>query len=294
MGCESNASPTGKRGRDAEDEVYLDNFHSQKRYLSEVMASSLNGLNFGESLVEHLMESPASSEGICNSRDDVSLQYSPMSEDFDDARYAESPFNSTAAQADSMPTSPVSPYRYQRPLSASSSTAPTTSHSSLGCNLAAVSCSPSRQRNSDSEGRLPSSPSDICYPADLRRAALMRALQMRSQPQAIETSSFLAREPLQDIEPEEHSYSSMESLNDERDYQSLQQETNPLLEQCPSTIMPERELNQRSSCRALDMNEKGNELGEGVYERKGDEKSVLVYSRRSLLGGHVKSGIDFK
>ncbi|KAK9161708.1 hypothetical protein Syun_008049 [Stephania yunnanensis] len=254
------------------------------------MASSLNGLNFGESLVEHLMESPARFEGMCNSsfRDDLSFQYSPMSEDFDDARYAESPFNSITAQADSMPTSPVSPNRNQRPLSA-----PTTSHSSLGCNLAAVSCSPSRQRNSDSEGRLPSSPSDICYPADLRRAALMRALQMRSQPQAVETSSCLGREPPQDIEPEEHTYSCLESLDDERDYQSPPQETNPLLEQCPSTIMPERELNRRSSCRALDMNEKDEASGEGVlYERNGDEKNVLVYSRKSLLGGHVKSGID--
>lgn len=33
------ASPNGKRGRDPEDEVYLDNFHSHKRYLSEVCIS---------------------------------------------------------------------------------------------------------------------------------------------------------------------------------------------------------------------------------------------------------------
>lgn len=44
MGSESNSgtssssisSPCGKRGRDPEDEVYVDNLHSHKRYLSEV------------------------------------------------------------------------------------------------------------------------------------------------------------------------------------------------------------------------------------------------------------------
>ena len=46
MGSDSNAvpsaststpsTPNGKRSRDLEDEVYLDNLHSQKRYLSEV------------------------------------------------------------------------------------------------------------------------------------------------------------------------------------------------------------------------------------------------------------------
>lgn len=32
----SSSSPSGKRTRDPEDEVYLDNLRSQKRYLSEV------------------------------------------------------------------------------------------------------------------------------------------------------------------------------------------------------------------------------------------------------------------
>ena len=30
------STPNGKRSRDPEDEVYLDNLHSHKRYLSEV------------------------------------------------------------------------------------------------------------------------------------------------------------------------------------------------------------------------------------------------------------------
>lgn len=33
-------SPSGKRSRDPEDEVYIDNLHSHKRYLSEVFLFS--------------------------------------------------------------------------------------------------------------------------------------------------------------------------------------------------------------------------------------------------------------
>ncbi|KAB2003289.1 hypothetical protein ES319_D11G121500v1 [Gossypium barbadense] len=68
MGPESTSSstpsPNGKRGRDPEDEVYLDNLRSHKRYLSEIMASSLNGLTVGDPLPEYLLESPARSEGM--------------------------------------------------------------------------------------------------------------------------------------------------------------------------------------------------------------------------------------
>lgn len=72
MGLESSSATTststpsqsGKRSRDPEDEVYLDNLHSHKRYLSEIMASSLNGLTVGDSLPDNLMESPARSEGV--------------------------------------------------------------------------------------------------------------------------------------------------------------------------------------------------------------------------------------
>ncbi|KAH1081211.1 hypothetical protein J1N35_020972 [Gossypium stocksii] len=68
MGPESTSSstpsPNGKRSRDPEDEVYLDNLRSHKRYLSEIMASSLNGLTVGDPLPEYLLESPARSEGM--------------------------------------------------------------------------------------------------------------------------------------------------------------------------------------------------------------------------------------
>ncbi|KAI9104296.1 hypothetical protein K1719_022868 [Acacia pycnantha] len=59
-GSSSTPSPVSKRARDPEEEVYLDNFHSQKRYLSEIMASSLNGLTVGDSLPDNLLESLAS------------------------------------------------------------------------------------------------------------------------------------------------------------------------------------------------------------------------------------------
>ncbi|KAI4365710.1 hypothetical protein MLD38_021674 [Melastoma candidum] len=53
----STPSASSKRSRDPEDEVYLDNLHSSKRYLSEIMASSLNGITAGRE--ENLSESPA-------------------------------------------------------------------------------------------------------------------------------------------------------------------------------------------------------------------------------------------
>lgn len=179
MGSESapssSSSPSGKRSRDVEDEVYIDNLHSHKRYLSEIMASSLNGLTVGDPPPENLMESPARSESSLYSsfRDDISLQYSPMSEDLDDSRYCETQLNSCSSQPDSVPTSPVSPCRNQRTPNGFSSIAMTSF---------SITSSQPRQRGNDSEGRFPSSPSDICHSADLRRAALLRSVQMRTQP----------------------------------------------------------------------------------------------------------------
>lgn len=42
----STGNGGGKRGRDPEDEVYLDNLHSSKRYLSEVLFFLLAMDNF--------------------------------------------------------------------------------------------------------------------------------------------------------------------------------------------------------------------------------------------------------
>ncbi|XP_072953866.1 uncharacterized protein [Typha angustifolia] len=178
--CSTTASPNGKRGRDPEEEVYIDNLHSHKRYLSEIMASSLNGLSVGDSLADNLMESPARSESISYPRDEIASQYSPMSEDSDDCRYSDTPLNTTVAQSDVMsnPTSPVSPHRYQKPLGGFSSANPCSLPS---CSLSSVVCSHPR-RGSDSEGRFPSSPNDMCHVPDLRRAALLRSVQMRTQP----------------------------------------------------------------------------------------------------------------
>ncbi|KAJ6710570.1 hypothetical protein OIU74_011438 [Salix koriyanagi] len=104
--------------------------NSHKRYLSEIMASSLNGLTVGDPLQENLMESPA--------RDELSLQYSPMSEDFDDSRFCETPVNSCSPQSESLPGSPVSPYRQQRSHCGFSSAPYSSSFSSHGCSVVSL------------------------------------------------------------------------------------------------------------------------------------------------------------
>lgn len=231
----TSASPSGKRSRDPEDEVYVDNLHSHKRYLSEIMASSLNGLTVGDDpLPENLMYSPARSESMFYPRDDMSLQYSPMSEDLDDCRYYENHMN----MSDSLPTSPVSPYRYQRHPSVFSCGPPTTS---FPLHAPTVSPSAPRQRGSDSEGRFPSSPSDICHSADLRRAALMRSVQMRTQPPPPSPYElpFAGQEP-----------SYMKSLVDEKEYQ-IEDVCNSL-----SMLGPE---NREKSCRVLSLKLKGDD-----------------------------------
>ncbi|XP_020235504.1 uncharacterized protein LOC109815254 [Cajanus cajan] len=230
-GSPSASSPSAKRTRDPEEEVYLDNLRSHKRYLSEIMASSLNGLTVGDSLPDNLMESPARSEGMFSFRDDMSLQYSPMSEDSDDLRFCETPVHSCSSQPDSLPSSPVSPHRYQKPQNALlSSAAPSSSsnasHSSTVCT---VSCPQPhsqpqpqpRQRGSDSEGRFPSSPSDICHSADLRRAALLRSVQMRTQSPgsaSLDLPFGSNQEHAPSIDSEERSCSCMKSLVDGREY----------------------------------------------------------------------------
>ncbi|GFQ02453.1 hypothetical protein PHJA_002389200 [Phtheirospermum japonicum] len=229
MGLEGNSATTSpspsspsasvKRGRDPEDEVYVDNLHSHKRYLSEIMASSLNGLTVGDTLSENLMDSPVRSESMMPSlRDELSVQYSPMSEDSDDSRYYESSINTCPSQPESAPTSPVSPHRGQKPLSTYIATSPVTSyHCNNNNNSSAMSQQP-RQRGSDTEGRFPSSPSDICHSSDLRKTALLRSVQMRAQPLG---SSALSpgREPgNNNIEGEEPTCSYMKLDGDERGY----------------------------------------------------------------------------
>jgi len=182
----------------------------------------------------------------------MSLQYSPMSEDFDDSRFCETPINACSPQSESLPGSPVSPYRYQRPLCGFSSAPYSSSFSSHGCS---VTSSQHRQRGSDSEGRFPSSPSDICHSADLRRAALLRSVQMRTQPTG--SSSFelpfgSGQEPGSNMEAEERPCSYMKSLVEEREYP---------LEECSSMSISEPEFNEEKACRVLNMNIKGNDSG---------------------------------
>lgn len=256
MGSETNSpapSPTGKRNRDPEDEVYVDNLHCHKRYLSEMMASSLNGLTVGDTIHETIMDSPARSENMFYLRDEMSLQYSPMSEDLDDARYYETPMSACSSQSESRPTSPVSPYRY-KPGGAFCSSPPSTSQPySNGCTVLPASSSQPRQRGSDNEGRFPSSPSDICHSGDLRKAALLRSVQMRAQPSC--TSAFDGVTPGQELmqigESETRPCSYMKPLDDERDYR---------IDRCSSSMgSPEPEFEHGKPSTALTISkEEGN------------------------------------
>lgn len=235
-------SPSGKRNRDPEDYVYIDNLHSHKRYLSEMMASSLNGLTVGDAVPEAIMDSPARSDNnMFYLRDEMPSQYSPMSEDLDDARFCESPMSACSPQSESRPTSPVSPYRYKPATFCYSP--PSTSQPSNGCSVLHAPSSQPRQRGSDSEGRFPSSPSDICHSGDLRKAALLRSVQMRAQPSCPSSSFDLGftpgLEPMQNVESESRSCSYMKPVDDERES----------IDRC--SLEPEFE--QGMSCRALDM-----------------------------------------
>ncbi|BBH06577.1 hypothetical protein Prudu_018269 [Prunus dulcis] len=243
----SSPSPSGKRA-----EILKMRFTSTISTRTSVTSASLNGLTVGDPLPENLMESPARSETMFYPRDEMSLQYSPMSDDSDDSRFCENPINTCSSQPDSVPSSPVSPYRYQRPLTGFPSTCSSTSQSSNGCTVTNFNCSQPRQRGSDSEGRFPSSPSDICHSADLRRAALLRSVQMRTQPFAPPSDDMAfssGQEPVSNIEAEERSCPYMKSLVDEREY--------PIAE-CSSMGISEPDFKQEKSCRMLDMDEKGN------------------------------------
>ncbi|KAL3652912.1 hypothetical protein CASFOL_002593 [Castilleja foliolosa] len=214
----SSPSASVKRGRDPEDEVYVDNLHSHKRYLSEIMASSLNGLTVGDTLSENLMDSPVRSENMMHSlRDELSVPYSPMSEDSDDSRYYESSLNTCPSQPESAPTSPVSPYRGQKPLNTYIASSPTTSYPCNNNSSTAMS-QQSRQRGSDTEGRFPSSPSDICHSSDLRKTALLRSVQMRTHPLGSSALSPGRESGNINIEGEESTCSYMKLDGDERGY----------------------------------------------------------------------------
>ncbi|XP_015065195.1 putative protein TPRXL [Solanum pennellii] len=247
----SSPTGTGKRNRDPEDEVYVDNLHSHKRYLSEIMASSLNGLTVGDTLPDNIVDSPSRSESMLYIRDELSFQYSPMSEDSDDSRCYEALTNTSSPQRESAPTSPVSPYRYHRPMNGFSSCPPSTSYPSHSCNFPPATSSQPRQRGSDSEGRFPSSPSDICHSADLRRAALLRSVQMRTQPpgpSSFELHFTPGQEP-NHMETEDRPCSYMKSLVDEREYK---------IEQCSSMSVSAPE-NGEDPCRILNMGPKEDE-----------------------------------
>ncbi|KAG5251886.1 protein TPRXL [Salix suchowensis] len=216
------STPNGKRSRDLEDEI---------------MASSLNGLTVGDPLQENLMESPArSADTMFFARDELSLQYSPMSEDFDDSRFCETPVNSCSPQSESLPGSPVSPYRQQRSHCGFSSAPYSSSFSSHGCSVVSL-------------------PHSLVKEARIPRGCTLRSVQMRTQPAG--SSSFelpfgSGDEPGSNMEAEERPCSYMKSLAEEREYP---------LEECSSMSISEPEFNEEKACRVLNMNIKGDDSG---------------------------------
>lgn len=203
MGLDSSSLQSGSKRTRPEDEVYLDNYHVHKRYLSEVMASSLNSLKVGDTLsggsrmmpqTFDPMESPALTETGCFSKslssypsngDEVSTLDSYMSDDSDESicyrtgRYCETPQRTLSSLCES--SKPASPLKSLKGATCSSSSQAVAGASGFSTSSLPLPCSQLRQRVPDAESRFPPSPSDPCYAADLRRAALLRSLQMRAQ-----------------------------------------------------------------------------------------------------------------
>jgi len=237
--------------------VYVDNLHSHKRYLSEIMASSLNGLSVGDSLSDNIMVSPARSETASCFRDEILSQYSPMSEDSDDYRCYDTQINPGVSQPDVMispSTSPMSsPHRHQKPQCP---LLPSNVYPLPSCSLSSVVCSHAR-RGSDNEGRFPSSPNDMCHGADLRRTALLRSVQMRVQgPHAYDLPFGIRQEQehvhdhedghehehLEGLEGAERSPSCSKSIDDEVGYRRLDHDFG----------RPEHEIDYISNCTSVD------------------------------------------
>lgn len=192
---DSSSLQAGNKRTRPEDEVYLDNLLVHKRYLSEVMASSLNGLKVGDSLpggsktmsqTFDPMDSPALTEtgGFSKSLssypsngDELSTLDSYMSDDSDDSicyrtgRYCETPQRMLSSLCDS--SRAASSLKSFKGVASSANGLPISS--------VPLPCTQPKQRVPDAESRFPPSPSDPCYAADLRRAALLRSLQLRAQ-----------------------------------------------------------------------------------------------------------------
>eukprot|EP01018_Ginkgo_biloba_P028358 Gb_34251 [translate_table: standard] len=355
MGWESSPLNSGKRLREPNDAVYLDNYHAQKRYLSEVMASSLNGLTVGDSLSENPrispsrfdpMESPARTETVNFSREELSAQDSPMSEDSDDCvgyrmiRYIDSPQHTSMTQTDQgigIPTNLVSPQRNQKTSNSSGSQfgcSSFTSSTGAGSSSAPympsfpLPCAQPRQRSSDSESRFPPSPSDPCQSADLRRAALLRSLQMRAQPPVMPSFEMsvdsISEQGMQQIEEsEDHSSPFLKSLTEHSEYafgspthrifsgqlvRGSGRVRSLLLDECtltPVSMSEESASSQQEgkvtaiSCTNKDncfntiaTKNKGGDLASNAKEVFGPSnlsETTLVSSRRSVLGEHAKA-----
>ncbi|KAM0834773.1 hypothetical protein ACQ4PT_063370 [Festuca glaucescens] len=267
-----------KRGRDPEEDVYVDNLNSHKRYLSEIMASSLNGLSVGDSLADNIMESPARSESPSCVRDEIISQYSPMSEDSDDYRYYDTQLNPNGSQGDAMvspSTSPMSsPHRFQKPQAGF---LPSTPYSLPSCSLSSVACSHTR-RGSENEGRFPSSPNDMCHGADLRRTALLRSVHMRVHGPHAYDMSFGGRQEQEHVHEHEDEHGHEHHVHvheDEHGHEHLE----------------DLDGSERSSCRkSIDHEATGYQGAENSYGR---QEHDIDYINR-CTPDDVLNGLKFK
>ncbi|CAN6469181.1 unnamed protein product [Victoria cruziana] len=280
-----------------------------------MMACSLNGLKVGDSLAANHrtspsrfdpLDSPARSETIGYSRDELCSPYSPMSEDSDDFRCCEPSSSTSIAQSDSCsrPTSPVSPCRHHH-RTIFGCTATTLPASSLCIPSLVMGSSQQRQRSTESEGRFPSSPSDICHSPDLRRAALLRSVQMKAQPQrplAFDLH-FGSRPAIQHFEEIDNNPCSLtKPMVDERGYpcgsatRTLEHVENLLLEDCSSSRIIEDNSCQEKCYRRMNLKDNA---GKGIKEPAEDvfggnvQTELLSGGRRSVLG-HAKACNAYK
>ncbi|TVU20987.1 hypothetical protein EJB05_30595 [Eragrostis curvula] len=238
----------GKRGRGLEEDVYVDNLNSHKRYLSEVMASSMNGLSVGDSVADNTMGSPVRLENASCFRDETVMQYPPTSEESEDYRPCDSQVNTSGNQTDktsrlSSPTS--SPNRSQKLNTWFCSGNP---YPLPSCSLSAAAAA--NVRHTEHEGRIPSSPNDMCHGGDLRRTALLRSVQMRVQ--GPQSSVLLFSTELDGEQERAHVHADEHEHNKKKNLEGVELERRS----CPNSIQdarfgqhPEGEENIVEECR---------------------------------------------
>ncbi|CAM6098807.1 unnamed protein product [Calypogeia fissa] len=259
----SNTLMGSKRRRGAEDEVYFDNYHNHKRYLTEVMASSMNGLSVSDAAANNKrptsplvdpMLSPAATETLCtlsrsassfpSQGDETSTLDSFMSEESDESvgyRFSRgseapqytAPVSTELASGHAPSASSPSPRRFQRlQCHGSGQVLPGSVAWMSTTRIPMTPYTPSWSRFPDSDGRLPPSPNDPSNAPDLRRATLLRNLSMRAQVPTQPTSSSTTP----DTKPPSKSLEEQESVEEVGDQSILNPMSCQFYEYAPEQV----------------------------------------------------------